>query len=55
MIGTIHIGGRHHKPLDTLITKIHKAKIKRNIREKIYNHRQISISLRIFCQMQKKE
>ena len=34
MIGTIHIGGRHHKLLDTLITKIHKAKIKRNIREK---------------------
>ena len=39
---TIHKEDRHHKPLDILTTKkqIHKAKIRRNIREKkkTYNH-----------------
>ena len=36
MKGTIHKKDRHHKLLDTLTTKkqAHKAKIRRNIREK---------------------
>ena len=32
--GTIHKEDRHHKPLDTLTRKIHKAKIRKNIGEK---------------------
>ena len=37
--GTIHKEDRHHKPLDSLITrtKINKAKLRRNIREKKKN------------------
>ena len=55
----IHKEDRHHKQLDSLITKtkINKAKLIRNIREKkkhIIIARHINISLRIFYQVQKK-
>ena len=53
---TIHKEDRHHKSLDTLTTKIHLVKIRRNIIEKIYIIivRHINISLRAFYQVQKK-
>ena len=54
---TIHKANRHDKQLDTLKTKIHKAKNRRNKREKkkyIIVVSYINISLRVCDQVQKK-
>ena len=57
--GTIHKKDRHHKTLDTLTneeTKIHKAKIRRNMREKeksMIMVRHINISENILSSVEK--